>query len=152
MSFLKIIFFNLMIFILLFDSDDDVFKILACIAKNNAPIRSQDTACSKSEDASSNIFLTTLMGRAFCFFLFPSSFLCPLICSLIRKHILLSSSNLGSDLLFDLKACATYERVAATVPSTNFSLCLGEKVASLTAWKNAMLTFLQDMGNDGGQH
>ena len=45
-------------------------------------------------------------------------------------------SSQGSDRLSARKACATYERVAQTVPSTNSSLSMLVKEASLTACAN----------------
>ena len=136
--FLNLIFLNLNIFVLLLSSWEEVCKYSHDrIAKNNANIRRWDTALSHGLYHSSNIFLNTEAGKAFCFFLFLSRFLYPLNCSWSKKHVLPSMPNLGSLLEFALKACDTYDTVVSTVPATRDSLWLLEKVASLTAWAKA---------------
>jgi hypothetical protein len=74
------------------------------IAKNIAPISSHDTAFSQSVDAKFCNFRSTNIGRAFCFFLLLSWFLYALHCSVNRKQVLPSWSNLGSGRSFALKA------------------------------------------------
>ena len=107
------------------------------IAKNTAPMNSHVNAKSLCVCAVSIIFLITERGSAFCFLFDPSAFLYPLYCSCSLKKVLPSWSNLGSFLLFALKACATCATVVPTVHSTKCVLFpLENKVSCLTAWPN----------------
>ena len=118
------------------------------MAKNSAPMSSQDVAVSHSVVETSIIFLNTDIGNAFCFRLDPSIFRYALHCSVSMKHVLPSASSRGSSLWFALKACATYYTVELTVPSTRCSPVLLEKVPSLTAWAKAeMIIFLWNVSH-----
>ena len=111
--------------------------------KKIAPIRSHVIALSFGDAAIFIIFCSTRSDNAFYSCLAPSSFLYPPCCSWSKKQVLPPLSNLGSGLLFDLKACPAYEMVELDVPSTIFPEALGEKASSLIPWENAdMIMFL----------
>ena len=97
------------------------------ITKNMALINNHDDAISHFGGAIDIIFLTTIMGKAFCFILLLSRFLYALYGSVSKKHIHPSLSSLGCLLLFVLKVCTTYRIVALTDPSTKCSLVHEEK-------------------------
>ena len=79
---LNIMFLKRTIFVRLLLSFADVIRYSHDrIAKNRAPINSQQIAISLSELAKLIIFRRTKSGNAFCFFTAPSSFLYPLSCS-----------------------------------------------------------------------
>ena len=99
--FLTIIFLKRNIFVLRSSSGVFVSRYSHdLIAKHIAPISNHTSATCHGDLVSSNIFLNTIIGRAFCSFFDPSSFLYPLNCSLRRKQVLPSESNLGSGILF----------------------------------------------------
>ena len=130
---LNCMFFNLTIFVLFVSSAAVLQFLHDLMAKNIAPISSQVIAFSLFVFDKFIIFLKTIIGNAFCFHCLPSSLQYPLSCSYKIKHVLPSMSNLGSDRLSAWKACATYERVAQTVPSTNSSFFVEEEIASCIA-------------------
>ena len=140
LSFLNKIFPILTILVLFFSSLA-VFKYSHdLMAKKIAPISNQEIALSLCDTDMSIIFRSATIGRAFC--LEPSWLWYARNCSWSMKHILPSMSSRGSGRLFDRKACATYERVELTVPSTNSFLSDQEKAAFRIAWAKAdIITF-----------
>ena len=146
--FLNTTFPNRIIFVLFVYSGATFRYSQDLIEKNRAPIINQAIAFSHSDTASSSIFLSTVIGRAFCFNLVPSWLRYPLNCSWRIKHVLPSASNLGSGLLFYLNDCDIYDKMALTVSSTSSSLFLLVKVASRIAWEKAdMRIFFWNLEN-----
>ena len=126
-----------MIFFLFVSSQYTFIYSQDLIAKNRAPSSNQDIAFYLSDTVSSNIFLSTIIGRALCLKLVSYLLPYPLNCSWKINHVLQSASNLGSGLLFELNACSTYDKVALTVPYTSSSLFLLVKAASSIALAKA---------------
>ena len=137
LPFLDTTFQNRIICALFVSSETNFRYSQDLIAKNRAPISKQAIAFSISYTASSSIYLSTIIGRAFYFNLVTYWLQYPLNCSRTIKHVLLWTSNLGSGLVFDLNACATYDKVALTVPSTISYLFLLVNVSSRIAWAKA---------------
>ena len=113
------------------------------IAKKMAPMNSCVTAFSHAVTASVLILRRTTIRSAFCFFFDPSWFRYPQNCSCNRKQVLPSASNRGSSRLFARKACATYEMVAQTVPSTRCSVARREKEPWRHAWAKEEMSMLR---------